>query len=245
MENILLIGGCTGVGKSAFALELSKSLNIEIISADSIQVYKSLNRGTSKPTELEKKLCPHHLIDILDVNQNFNAYNFVELAKKKITEISRRGNLPVIVGGTGLYLECLLYGYSFDKTKSNEKTINYNYKLIVLNQDRAKLYERINQRVDIMIKNGLIEEVTDLYNRGITIDMQCMNAIGYKEIFMYLNGEITKEDAIELIKKRSRNYAKRQITWFKHMKEAEWVDVDCNLNLTLQNLVDFYSKYKK
>lgn len=245
MKQILLIGGATAVGKSDFALKLSQKINMEIISADSVQVYKQLNLATSKPTKEETKICPHHLIDIADINEKYNAYNFVCDAKQKIDEISKKGKLPVIVGGTGLYMECLLYDYSFDKLSKDKKQCLYNYRLIVLNQNREALYNKINLRVDKMIENGLVDEVKNLIKSGITAENQCMQAIGYKEIFNYINGEISLNDAILKFKQRTRNYAKRQITWFKHMEKAEWVDVDTQLNQKLEEIVNFYKFYSK
>lgn len=245
MKQILLIGGPTAVGKTDFALELSKKIKMEIISADSVQVYKQLNKATSKPTEIEQKQCPHHLVDIADINENYNAYNFVVDARKVIDQIISRGNLPVVVGGTGLYMECLLYGYSFDKQKPDEKKAEYDYRLIVLNQDRKILYDKINKRVDFMIKNGLINEVKSLIKNGITEENQCMQAIGYKEIYSYILGKTNLDVALNQFKQRTRNYAKRQITWFKHMDRAEWVDVDFECEQKLKDLIEFYTKYKK
>lgn len=244
MKQILLIGGPTAVGKSDFALELSKKIKMEIISADSVQVYKQLNKATSKPTDDEKKQCPHHLIDIADINEKYNAYNFVVDAKKKINEIIGRGKLPVIVGGTGLYMECLLYGYSFDKQKPDNKKSEYDYRLIVLNQDRKKLYEKINKRVDLMMQNGLVDEVKSLIKNGVTEENQCMQAIGYKEIYSYILGKMNIEDALNQFKQRTRNYAKRQITWFKHMDRAEWVDIDSEKTKILKELLEYYIKYR-
>ncbi len=229
LEKILIIGGSTAVGKSEFALTLSKKLKMEIISADSIQVYKGLKVGTSKPSEDEKKICPHHLIDIVPTNSTFNAYNFMFLSKQLITQILSRGNLPVIVGGTGLYIESLLYDYNFKKKERSNQAV-YDYTLLILNQNREKLYKKINKRVDKMIQNGLVEEVKMLKESGLIENNQCSTAIGYKEILAYLNDEYSLECAIEKVKQNTRNYAKRQITWFKHM-DGIWVDVDNQLEI--------------
>jgi len=242
-QKLLLIGGSTAVGKSKFALELSKKLKIEIISADSVQVYKELNIGTSKPTQEEEKICPHHLINIIDANQTFNAFDFVTYARTTIDEISSRKNLPVIVGGTGLYMEALLFAYNFKKEKQTQSSV-YDYKLYVLNEDRQKLYEKINNRVDEMIKNGLVEEVKQLQERGIDKTSQCMQAIGYKEILSYLNGETDLQTAIEKIKQGTRNYAKRQITWFKHM-DGKWFDIHTEWNETINEIIGNYKKFAK
>ena len=241
-QKLLLIGGSTAVGKSKFALELSKKLKICLISADSIQVYRNLDIGTSKPTEAEKQQCKHYLIDIIEPTKTFNAFDFVNEARKCIEEISKKGFLPVIVGGTGLYMESLLYAYSFKKEKENNSSI-YDYKLYILNQDREKLYKRINDRVDIMIKNGLVDEVKKLKELGLNENSQSMQAIGYKEILKYLNNEISLDEAIEKIKQGTRNYAKRQITWFKHMN-GKWIDVDNEWDIAQKEIIDYYSEYK-
>lgn len=242
-QKILLIGGSTAVGKSKFALNLSKFLNMEIISADSIQVYKELNIGTSKPTEEEKILCKHHLIDIIEPTKKFNAFDFVTYATKAIDEISKQNKLPVIVGGTGLYMESLLYSYTFGNLKQDKQSI-YDFKLYVLNQDREILYQKINDRVDLMLKNGLVDEVKKLKEMGVDKTCQAMQAIGYKEILSYLDGETSFEDAVLKIKQATRNYAKRQITWFKHM-DAKWVDVEKDLNNIEQEIIEQYKEYKK
>ena len=138
---LLIIGGCTASGKSKLALELSKLIKMEIISADSIQVYKQLEKGTSKPTIEEQKMCKHHLIDVVEPDENFNAFNFVTLAKQAIQEIYRNNKLPVIVGGTGLYIESLIYNYSFENKNENLNQSEYDYKLYVLHCERNKLYQ--------------------------------------------------------------------------------------------------------
>ena len=242
-QKLLLIGGPTAVGKSEFALNLSKKLKMEIISADSVQVYKELNVGTSKPSQEEKELCVHHLIDEVSFKEKFNAFDFVNLSKKYIEEIANRGNLPVIVGGTGLYMESLLFAYSFKKEKENNESV-YDYKLYILNQDRQKLYDKINKRVDIMLENGLLDEVKKLMDMGVSADNQCFQAIGYKELVEYLNGNISYEEAVEKIKQGTRNYAKRQLTWFRHMN-GTWIDVDENLEKVIDNIVNIYYNYKK
>ena len=241
-QKILLIGGATAVGKSAFALDLSKHLNMEIISADSVQVYKDLYIGTSKPTKSEQEQCKHHLVDIIDFSDNFNAYNFVQLAKEKIDEITKRKKLPVIVGGTGLYIENRLYDFDFDKKTRSEES-RYDYLLYVLNQDRNILYQKINSRVDCMIANGLVDEIKSLKDMGFNETLQSAQAIGYKQILQFLNGKIELKEAIEQTKKATRNYAKRQITWFKHMNPT-WVDVDKNLDEAKKEIIEKYKDYK-
>ena len=187
-QKLLIIGGSTAVGKSKFALELSNFLNIKIISADSIQVYKNLNIGTSKPTEEEKKMCEHYLIDVVDINENFNAFDFVNLARDYISEISKKGYLPVVVGGTGLYIESLLYSYSFKKEKENNESI-YDYKLYILNQDREKLYDKINKRVDLMLYNGLLNEVEKLKRY-----LETTESVEIKEVIEDLRNYIKEKD---------------------------------------------------
>ena len=241
MQKVLIIAGCTAVGKSAFALELSKHINMEIISADSVQVYKGIEVATSKPTRAEERICPHHLINLVSPFESFNAFNFVDLAKKVIKEIANRGNLPVIVGGTGLYIDSLIFGYDFVGNKSNLS--DYEFKFILIEQERDALYSRINQRVDMMIENGLVDEVKKLREIGINLDCQCMQAIGYREIWSYLDGEISLNEAIALIKKNTRNYAKRQITWFNHNDCERWNVKD--LDALYKELLDIYPEYKK
>ena len=243
--DLLVIGGCTGVGKTSFSLELAKHLNIEIVSADSMQIYRSLNIGTSKLTKEEASVCPHHMIDIVSPFDNYNTYEYVKDAQKVIVEIWSRGNLPVVVGGTGLYIESLIKQYTFDKiTKDTNKKTIYNPKILCLYRDRAKMYKTIDARVDDMIALGLVDEVKTLHEIGVSDDAQSMQAIGYKEICQYLNNEISLSQAIDNIKQNSRNYAKRQLTWFRHM-ECEWVDVDTQKEQTIKQLCDYYKAYKK
>lgn len=242
-QKVLLIGGSTAVGKSKFALELSNKLKIEIISADSAQVYKELNIGTAKPTDKEKSLCPHHLIDIKEAHQTFNAFDFTVAAKEVIEQISQRGNLPVLVGGTGFYMESLLYNYDFDNKQRSQHSA-YDYKLFVLHKNREVLYEQIEKRVDGMLEKGLVAEVQKLKQQGIDEKCQCMRAIGYKEILSYMRGEMDYQTAIQKIKQNTRNYAKRQITWFKHMN-AKWVDTEKEWGSALQEIVNLYKEYEK
>lgn len=241
MQKLLIIGGCTAVGKSAFALNLSKFLNMEIISADSVQVYKGIEVATSKPTKQEESICPHHLINIVSPFETFNAFDFVNLAKKAIGDIAKREKLPVIVGGTGLYIDSLIYGFDFvNKTKN---PVEFDFKFIFLEQNRQELYKKIDARVDKMLQNGLVQEVKKLREIGLNMDCQCMQAIGYKEIWQYLEGEIEYDEAVELIKRNTRNYAKRQITWFGHNDCERW-DISDQEKLT-NYLIDLYPEYHK
>lgn len=241
MQKLLIIGGCTAVGKSAFALNLSEFINMEIISADSIQVYRGVEIATSKPTKAEIAKCPHHLVDILSPFDKFNAYDFVNLAKKSIVEIAQRGNLPVIVGGTGLYIDSLIYGFDF--VSQDKKVPDYDIKFIFLEQEKPALYKKIDARVDKMMANGLVAEVKKLREIGVNETCQCMQAIGYKEIWQYLEGEFDLETAVNLIKRNTRNYAKRQITWFNH-DNCERYNVT-ELNNLLETLITEYAEYKK
>ncbi|MDU1321740.1 MAG: tRNA (adenosine(37)-N6)-dimethylallyltransferase MiaA [Clostridium botulinum] len=292
MIDLLILAGPTAVGKTDISIKLAKKLNGEIISADSMQIYKYMDIGSAKITKEEMKGIPHHLIDVVAPHEEFNVSSFKTLAEKCIKDIWSRGKLPIIAGGTGLYINSLIYNYDFtdadrdedyreyltrlseDKgkeyvhsmlkdidgksyeklypndlkrvvralevykitgksiseyTKENEKklyNIPYNINYFVLNMNREVLYERINKRVDIMMDKGLIEEVKKLESMGYTPDMQSMKGIGYKEILFYLKGDISLDEAIYLIKKGSRNYAKRQLTWFRKDKRSIWIDKD-------------------
>ncbi|WP_050607489.1 tRNA (adenosine(37)-N6)-dimethylallyltransferase MiaA [Clostridium niameyense] len=291
-KDLLIIAGPTAVGKTDISIKLAKNLNGEIISADSMQIYKYMDIGSAKISKEEMSGIAHYLIDVVEPQEEFNVAKFKEEAEKTIKHIQSKGKLPIIAGGTGLYINSLIYNYDFteadrdedyrkylnnlaedkgkeyvhglleniDKdsyerlypndlkrvvralevykltgktiseyTKENEPKlydIPYNIHYFILNMDRAVLYERINKRVDIMLEKGLIEEVKDLKSMGYNKDMQSMKGIGYKEILYYLDGEISLDEAIYLIKKGSRNYAKRQLTWFRKDKRAIWINKD-------------------
>ncbi len=243
LKPLLLIAGSTAVGKSKFALELCEKLNMEIISADSAQVYRALKVGTSKPSKQERALCTHHLVDIREHTETFNAFDFVELARPTIDEILERGKLPVVVGGTGLYIESLLFDFDFENTRRANSV--YDFSLYILNQPREILYQKINLRVDKMIADGLVEEVKSLKKQGLTLDNQCMHAIGYKQILAHLDGNVSLEDAIDKVKQATRNYAKRQLTWFRHMTDAVWVDVGEDWDKAQADILKKYEKFKK
>ena len=267
MKKIVIILGPTAVGKSDIGVSLAKKFNGEIISADSVQIFKGFDIGSAKITKEEMGGIPHHCIDIKDPNDDFSVFDFVELTKEKIDEILSRGKIPFIVGGTGLYIRALLGGYNFGgagkqtefrknlekldlpelyemllaknperakQLSSNdrkriiraleicefggdvEKTESeYDPFIICLSMDRQKLYDRINLRSDIMLKNGLVDEVIGLLNKGVKTDSLPMKAIGYKEVLPYLDGQISEKEMTELIKQHSRNYAKRQMTFFR------------------------------
>lgn len=290
MKDLFILAGPTAVGKTDISIKLAKKLNGEIISADSMQIYKHMDIGSAKITKEEMQGIPHYLIDIVEPEESFNVSEFKKMAKQAIDKIDERERLPMLVGGTGLYINSLIYNYDFTEASVDEeyreylqsmaeingkeyvhnllkdvdlesynrlfpndlkrviralevfkltgKTISqfnlendiydipYNVYYFVLNMDRDKLYDRINRRVDIMIENGLIDEVKKLKAMGCTADMQSMKGIGYKEILHYLDGNISLDEAIYLIKKGSRNYAKRQLTWFRKDDRVIWIDKD-------------------
>lgn len=222
---IYAIIGPTGVGKTKLSIELAKKLNADIINCDSQQVYKELSIGVAKIKEEEKENITHHLIDNVSVLDNYSAYEYQKDARKILNKLIKEGKNIVIVGGTGLYLKALLYDYTFDENENKNKKL-YDFKLIGLTRDRNNLYEIINNRVDQMINSGLEQEVRKLYDKKINSKV-VNTAIGYKEFYSYFKGKTTKDEAIYLIKKRSRNYAKRQYTFFNNqLSDINWYDVD-------------------
>ena len=289
--NIVVICGPTAVGKSALGLALAKRYNGEIVSADSMQIYRGMDIGTAKPSLQEQKEIKHHLIDILDVNDEYSAEQYKDDADAVISEVASKGKLPIVLGGTGFYIKALIYEHNFGnaqknnkirekyknilenfgkdylhdilkekdfesskkihpndtkkviraleifevsgKKKSdlvqNEQISRYEFKLYCLNMDRQALYDRINKRTDAMINDGLIDEVRQLLKNGADVNGQAMQGIGYKETVDYLNGVISKDEMINFIKQRTRNYAKRQITYFKGIKDIKWIDVHSTL----------------
>lgn len=288
---VLFILGPTAVGKTAVSVEIAKLFDGEIISCDSVQIFRGLDIGSAKVMEEEKQGIPHHLIDIKEPTETFTSFQFVEEMKKKITEITSRGKLPIVVGGTSLYVKSLILNYNFggvgvdeefrdklnklleekgleslyERLSSEDKTLAENIDrhnpqrviraleishfkgekktseseidalVFALTLDRKTLYERINKRVDIMLKNGLIEEVKSLKDAGVTRECQSMKAIGYKEVYAYLDGEISYDEMAELIKKHSRNYAKRQLTFLRGMDNVNYIDVE-NLNDAIKEI---------
>ena len=292
MNKVIVIIGPTAVGKTALSIDLAKKLNSEIISGDSMLIYKGFDIGTAKPSVAEQAGIKHHLIDVLEPNSSFSVTEFKERAAELVDNINARGKIPVIAGGTGLYTKALLENYNFNKTSANEdyrlsleqiakeqgkeqlhkmletvdpesaqrlhindtrrviralevfhqggeyisqdKELNsnnllaYDAVVIGLNMDRAKLYERINNRVDIMMENGLLDEVKLLLHNGVKKDCQAMQAIGYKELVWYLEGICSLEFAVDKIKQATRNFAKRQLTWFRRMSYIKWYNVTEN-----------------
>lgn len=290
MKKVLFILGPTGVGKSEVGIKLAQIFNGEIISADSVQVFRELNIGSAKVSEKEMGNIKHHAIDILPPQAKFSVFEFVKLTKDLIEQISAKGKNPIIVGGTGLYVKALTEGYDFggesvsqqsredlDKMTNEElanllKSLNpeilnkidlnnkrrlvraveiaregkkvsknkceYDFLVLALVQPREQLYKKINDRVDLMIKKGLIEEVKGLKEKGLTLENQSMSAIGYKEIYNYIEGQCTLEEAINLIKQHTRNYAKRQITFMKGL-QCEFMARD-DENAIIKRVEEFY-----
>lgn len=285
MEKVIVVIGPTSVGKTKMGVALAKKLNGEVISGDSMQVYRQMDIGTAKVTIEEMEGVTHHCIDILDPKDQYSVHDFQQTVRKQITEITNRGHVPIIVGGTGLYIKAALYDYTFSEMENNHDEINKKYKdytneqlyahlkqideesakilhfnnrrrvlraieiyeqtgqkksemineqehiclydayFIGLTLPRELLYERINLRVDLMMKNGLQGEMESLIKQGLTRENQSMKAIGYKEWFDYFEGKCDLNEVSENIKKHSRQYAKRQYTWFKNQFDVHWYDV--------------------
>ena len=288
-QPLVIVAGPTAVGKSDFAIELAKRINGEVISADSMQVYKGMDIGSAKITTEEMQGIKHYLIDVLEPTEDFNVATFKELAQGAINEIAAKGKIPIVAGGTGFYIQALLYDidfseslgenpeyrsflsaeyrekgpeYLFERLKEvdpetatiihmndekrviralefyhetgkpisvhnkeqYEKKSDYNFAYFVLNDVREKIYAKIDARVDIMMDKGLVEEVKKLREKGLNVKDVSMQGLGYKEILMYLNGEITLPEAVYRIKRDSRHFAKRQITWFKREKDVIWLN---------------------
>lgn len=289
-QPLIILTGPTAVGKTELSIRLAKAVNGEIISADSMQVYRYMDVGTAKITAEEMQGVPHHLIDVLEPSEDFNVFLFKEMAEKALENIYKKGKIPVVTGGTGFYIQALLYDINFDDTdadsdfrtemyrlaeeKGNEyvhgllkevdpvsaseihfnnikrviraleyhnqtgKKISehneeqrqnespYNFLYLVLNDDREKLYERINKRVDLMFENGLTKEVDRLIEMGCHLDMTSMKAIGYREFFDYYDGNADLSMVRENIKTDTRHFAKRQLTWFRREKDVTMVNVN-------------------
>ncbi|MBU5426609.1 tRNA (adenosine(37)-N6)-dimethylallyltransferase MiaA [Tissierella pigra] len=308
-DNLFILIGPTAIGKTSISIELAKKMNGEIISADSMQIYKYMNIGSAKVSKEEMQGIQHHLIDVIYPDQEFTVSDYKKNAEVLIKDINKNHKLPMIVGGTGLYINSLVYKLNFAEVPPNNETrtklellgerygnkylhemlknidiesaerisINdrkriiraieifeitgktmtefnknfrepieeYNLVMIGLNMNREKLYNRINRRVDIMVEEGLIEEVKKLLEMGYKKELVSMQGIGYKEIVMYLEGEISLDESMEKIKQGSRNYAKRQLTWFRRDNRIKWIDIDefNNLEDLSQCIID-YSKDK-
>lgn len=292
---LIILTGPTAVGKTDLSIRLAKDLNAEIISADSMQIYEYMDVGSAKVTKEEMDNVVHYMIDEVKPDFNFSVSEFQDRADKYIDKIIKKGKLPLVTGGTGLYLNSLIYNMDFGKSNANEELrenlrleleengidymhnklkeldedaanrihknntkrviraievclsgekmndftndLKFNEKyepiIIVLNRDRDHLYERINKRVDIMLSKGLLDEVKKLLNMGYNKELISMQGIGYKEIVKYLDSEYTYDEAIEIIKRDSRRYAKRQLTWFRRYENAKWYDLDKYDNLDI------------
>lgn len=287
MDKLIILTGPTAVGKSELSIKLAKAINGEIISADSIQVYKELNIGSAKIMPEEMQGIRHYLIDVLEPTEDFNVFIFKKMAKEAIEDIISRGKIPIIVGGTGFYIQSIIYDIDFDeednskirleleelaKEKGNDyihgelakvdkasamkihpnntkrviraleyyrlnnkpislhneteraKEAVFDAKYFMLNDKRELLYERINKRVDKMIQLGLVEEVSSLLDKGLDSSYNSMQGIGYKEIVEYLDGKCSLDDAVDNIKKNTRHFAKRQLTWFRREENVNWIE---------------------
>lgn len=291
---LLILTGPTAVGKTNLSIRLAKAVNGEIISADSMQVYRRMDIGTAKIKPEEMCGVPHHLIDICEPTQDYNVVRFATEAKRLIKEITERGHIPILVGGTGFYIQAVLYDIDFTETEEdtsyreeletfaaehgaealhaslakvdpasavaihannikrviralefymqtgtrisehNEaqhgKESAYNSAYFVLTQNRAVLYERIEKRIDLMLSEGLLEEVKGLLEEGCKPESVSMQGLGYKELVSYLNGECTLEEAVSILKRDTRHFAKRQLTWFRREREVCWFDKDAYEN---------------
>lgn len=231
-EKVVVILGPTATGKSKVGIALAQRLNGEIISGDSMLVYRRMNIGTAKPSPEELQLVPHHLVDILEPNERYNVYQFQQQAGKLIKEINSRGHLPIVVGGTGLYIQALLENYEF--SEDGKTTVKhpgeYAAKVFGLTMERGFLYERINQRVDTMLQQGLKEEVEKLLAEGVSADCQSMKSIGYRQMLWYLQDGMVWDEMVEKLKQATRNFAKRQFTWYRHMDYIDWYELDRKLD---------------
>lgn len=287
-DKLIILAGPTASGKTSVSIDLAKRIGGEIISADSMQVYRGMDVGTAKIKADEMQGVKHYLINVLDPTEDFNIVKFQNMVKYSIEEIKRNGHIPILVGGTGFYIQSVIYDIDFDTQddngdirkaleeeydkmgadfmyeklkkidsvsaenihKNNKKRIiraieyflinnaliskhnesqrkkdsPYDFRFFVLNPPRDILYDRINQRVDKMVDEGLVEEVKDLKNAGLSSANISMQGIGYKEILEYLDGEITLDEAIDNIKQNTRHMAKRQVTWFKRAKDVIYIN---------------------
>ena len=230
-EKLLVILGATSTGKSSLALEIAQRFNTEIISADSMAVYRNFNVGTAKPSPAELERVPHHLIDILDAEEKFSVGEFIRRAKPIISELNLRGKIPIIAGGTGLYIQALVEGYELGADKSlishykRTGELIYDARVFGLTAERAELYDRINRRTKEMFANGLVDEVRNLLASGVNPNAQAMLGIGYKETVEYLTGDATFDETISKVAQATRNFAKRQLTWYRRMKYIQWLKI--------------------
>lgn len=300
-EKVVVICGPTASGKTALSIELAKKINGEIVSCDSMQIYKEMDIGTAKTTKEEMQGIKHYMLDIISPEERYSVADYKKEAKEAIREIIKKGKTPIVVGGTGLYVDSLIYeieypniefdeeyrkkleiqaeteglenlyeqakkidpeaikkisqndkkriirileiyhATGYNKTeqerKSREKEPEFDYKVYGLNMPREKLYKRIDLRVDIMIKQGLIEEVEKIYKKYSEFPT-AMQGLGYKEVVEYLKNNLTKEEMIEKIKQETRRYAKRQMTWFRKNKQTIWLDTENTVQNNLQIILE-------
>lgn len=304
---ILIIAGPTASGKTGLSVEVAKRFNGEIVSADSMQIYRHMNIGTAKPSMEERQGIIHHLMDVVDPWETFTVAQYQSMAAEAIRQIFGKGKLPIVVGGTGLYINALTRGWTFSQTppslevrekiqelldqegkmalherlekvdpvsaesihpnnvkrvmralevywetgtpksvldeRSQQISSVYDYSLVGLTMDRQKLYRRIEERIDIMLEEGLVDEVKKLVEMGANETWQSMQGLGYKEILAYLKGEIPFEEAVRILKRDTRRYAKRQWTWFRRLEETHWLDLD--LTRDLEEKVKYIQQYIK
>ncbi|RMD50726.1 tRNA dimethylallyltransferase [Candidatus Parcubacteria bacterium] len=233
-QKLVVIVGPTASGKTALAIEAAKKIDAEIICADSRTVYKDMDIGTAKPTAAEMNMVPHWGLDLVNPDEHFQAFDFQQYARRKIKEIAARGKKIIIAGGAGLYIAGLIDNFDFEGGKRGES--NYDVLQIGLNVPREQLYNRINQRVDEMMESGLLDEVRKI-RRQYGCDIKAMTGIGYRQLCQFLNGEIDLEEAVRLIKRDSRHYAKRQMTWFKADDRIKWVN---GKQQALKLIINFY-----
>ncbi len=237
-EKVVVILGATSTGKSSLGLKLAEKFDTEIISADSMAVYKNFNIGTAKPLPEELKRVKHYLIDVLNPEEKFSVVEFVKLAGNLITEINLRGKIPIVVGGTGLYIKALLEGYDFSEPDLNGKiskstesffaktgNLKYNARVFGLTLKRDELYRRINLRTEKMFSEGLVEEVKNLISSGVPKNAQAMLGIGYKETVEFLDGSANLKETISKVAQATRNFAKRQLTWYRKMNYIKFFEV--------------------
>lgn len=289
-QKLIVVAGPTASGKTRLAIDIAKSVNGEIVNADSMQIYKYMNIGSAKPTLEEQSEAKHHLIDFLEPDEEFSVADYTELAHKIIAEIASRGKIPIMCGGTGLYINSVVNDITFGEIETDyklreelnelakqhssqylldilkefdpvsaqrlhpgnlrrivraiefyrttgipisehqemtkQKESRYEPLMLCVKWDREVLYDRINKRVDIMLNDGLLDEVKCLMEMGYTKELNSMKGIGYKEIIDYFEGNMSLEDTVNLIKQSSRRYAKRQLTWFRRDKRIHWLDAN-------------------
>lgn len=304
---LIILAGPTAVGKTSLSIRLAKETGGEIISADSMQVYRHMDIGSAKITKEEMEGVPHYLVDVLEPEEEFNVVRFQQMAKEAAERIWEKGKIPLVVGGTGFYIQALLYDIDFTENDGDEsyrrqleqkasdeegaselyemlkavdlkaaqeihprnikrivralefyhqtgkkisehnetqrqKSSPYNYAYFVLTDERSRLYERIDQRVDLMMEQGLLDEVRYLKERGVRKDSTAMQGLGYKELYAYLEGEYPLDEAVRIIKRNTRHFAKRQLTWFKRERDVIWTDKSV-IGQDEQKLADYMLGY--